>query len=714
MTARARERQPTGLAPVMRIFVTVDGDLSKRTGQRTHVIQLCTELAKQGHEVCLFTHSANTEEDRLPFAWMTVRVIPIFHGISYQLSLLLYLLWRGARARPTLMYARTLAYTFSPALVARMLKVPLILEVNGFVLDEVRMSNPDIKMWRVSLTRVLEGWRCRVADQIIVVTDGLAELLENSYGLEMDKITVIPNGVDTKLFTVRDARASKRRLGLCGDESHVCFVGSLVKWQGVETLVRASARVLQEFPGVRFLVVGDGPERDKLEALAQSLGTAGQFCFTGYLAPTRVAEHVSASDVCVAPFTADRNQRIGLSPLKVFEYMASARPIVASNVRGLEVLEQQRAGLLVEPDNISALANGIVRLLRHAAVRQQMGRNGRRLVGDHLTWAATARKVACVCRDVAQQHSRGHPLQRGGPRWPDARPVMRPNLASVVEQKEHILALSHLRHGPYAAIRPDEAIQALFQRYVLPLGDYLNIEGATLLDCGCGYGWLGLAYVLAGGEQAVMIDLDLDRLRACRQIAEIIGVGDRLLFICGDITALPVGPRCTDVFSSVQTLEHLRNDGAVRTERIAQALREIVRATRCVIVVNTPNALFPIDRHDTGLPFAHWLPQAPRCWYARAFGRTEDREFDNIFVSIFALESNLRPFRRASTYKCFSSFDEYWANRWRYSPYGRGVLDAPQSNAPGRPGVLDAAARLLGKWYRYLAPTIEGIYVREG
>jgi glycosyltransferase involved in cell wall biosynthesis/SAM-dependent methyltransferase len=698
----------------MRIFVTVDGDLSKRTGQRTHVIQLCTELSRQGHEVCLFTHTAGGADEPVPFGWVRVRVLPLFHGISYQLSLLLFLLLRALVSRPTVIYARTLEYTFTPALVARLLRVPLILEVNAFVLDEMQANRPNVGMLKLRLASLLEAYRGRTADAIVVVTRGLKELLVRTYKLDERRVVVIPNGADTGLFARTDCKQCKRALRLDDDAHYVCFVGTLHQWQGAEILVRAAAVVAASDGHARFLVVGDGPQRHDLEGLARSLGVSSAVRFTGFVDLPEVAALVGASDICVAPFIPGSYEKIGFSPIKIYEYMASARPVVASHVPGLEFLEQHNAGVLVRPASPEALASGITRLLRDEALRQTMGDNGQRLVRDEFNWAAVAESVASVCHDIAHERGRGRPSYRTPPAGHREGKPMELDLGGVVSRKRDILAVPHLSAGSYGAILPDEAIRALFQRYVLPLKEYLDIEQATMVDCGCGYGWLGLAYVLGGGAIAIMIDLDFERLGACKQIAGIIGVADRLLFICGDITALPLRKQSTEVFSSIQTLEHLRRDGYARQSRIVSAVREMVRVTCSVIVLNTPNALFPVDRHDTGLPFAHWLPQRVRYWYARLFDCTSDRECGNIFISILLLEKELRPFRRASAYKCFQSFEEYWANRWQYSPYGRGLRNAPEANHPTSPSLLDVVVRILGKWYRYLAPTIEGIYVREG
>ena len=94
-------------------------------------------------------------------------------------------------------------------------------------------------------------------------------------------------------------------------------------------------------------------------------------------------------------------------------------------------------------------------------------------------------------------------------------------------------------------------------RYVKPLAARFDLGECTLLDCACGYGWLAIAFVLSGGSRAIAIDLDAPRLHAARNIAAILGVGDRVDFAIGSVKELPIADRGVDISISVETLEHL-------------------------------------------------------------------------------------------------------------------------------------------------------------
>jgi glycosyltransferase involved in cell wall biosynthesis len=116
-----------------------------------------------------------------------------------------------------------------------------------------------------------------------------------------------------------------------------------------------------------------------------------------------VPYYINVSDVCVAPFISQRNERIGLSPLKLCEYLSCEKPVIASRISGLEILEEHQMGLLVPPENEVALAQAIVRMLKSFSLREEMGKNGRQYVVEHRSWESVARKTLEVFEELIEQ-----------------------------------------------------------------------------------------------------------------------------------------------------------------------------------------------------------------------------------------------------------------------------------------------------------------------
>jgi glycosyltransferase involved in cell wall biosynthesis len=288
----------------------------------------------------------------------------------------------------------------SEYLLARLFGIPSIKEVNGILSDESRVAGRGdrISLWFMDK---IERFNIRRADKIITVTLRLKELLQSDYGIKSERITVIRNGANTDLFKPMDVARARDKLNLSQNHNYVCFTGHLIEWQGLKYLIRSVPQILKQCPETRLLIVGDGPMKGELIEDAEKVGVSDKVTFTGPVPYLEVPIYINASDVCVIPSEKNmRHDRCGGSPLKVNEYMACGKPLVASRLSGLEVIEDSTLGILVKPNDPAELAEAIVKLINAPELRQQMGENGRRYIVDNHSWESVARQVDNVSQSV--------------------------------------------------------------------------------------------------------------------------------------------------------------------------------------------------------------------------------------------------------------------------------------------------------------------------
>jgi glycosyltransferase involved in cell wall biosynthesis len=124
---------------------------------------------------------------------------------------------------------------------------------------------------------------------------------------------------------------------------------------------------------LRFLIVGDGPLKKNLMDRVLESGFQEEFIFTGMVDYNEIPLFINLADICVAPFISKRNDKTGVSPLKVYEYMACGKPVVASRVEGLDFLEEEGAGRLVEPEDVNDLEKALGDLLQDPGKGLQWG-----------------------------------------------------------------------------------------------------------------------------------------------------------------------------------------------------------------------------------------------------------------------------------------------------------------------------------------------------
>jgi glycosyltransferase involved in cell wall biosynthesis len=199
---------------------------------------------------------------------------------------------------------------------------------------------------------------------------------------------VIPNGVDADRLRP-DVRPTAP--GPPGSLT-VGFVGSMKPWHGLDVLVEAFDRLHQRVRDTRLLLVGDGPARAAVCADLSARGLAGVVHYTGAVAPHEVPGLLTSADVAVAPYP--DASRFYFSPLKVYEYMAAGRAVVASRVGQLEtVIRHDVNGVLCPPGDAAALAAALERLQGAPAERARLGRAARAHVLRGHTWNAVAARV---------------------------------------------------------------------------------------------------------------------------------------------------------------------------------------------------------------------------------------------------------------------------------------------------------------------------------
>jgi len=292
----------------------------------------------------------------------------------------------------------------------RLLKGPkLVLELNGLVSEDWKLEkerNGDINMFRnvrVKLSDWVEIFVAKKADAVIVVAQGIKDILIKR-GVDENKIFVIPNGANIDLFRpIKDSAINelRHRYSINEGDHIIIFIGNFEWYHGIEYLIRSAPLILNTFPNTKFLIVGDGPIRKELENLVKNMNLFDKIIFTGRAPYEMVPLYINMADVCVAPFTRARNERIGLSPLKIYEYLACGKPVIASDIKGVgDLLRHSNAGIAVKPEDPVELANAIIKLLKDEELRRQMGENGRKVVVNNYSWDHTAKKTIEVFKKI--------------------------------------------------------------------------------------------------------------------------------------------------------------------------------------------------------------------------------------------------------------------------------------------------------------------------
>lgn len=283
----------------------------------------------------------------------------------------------------SLVYERYSLFSTAGLDFARQARLPFVLEVNSpLILETIRYRQLALpKMAGAIEKHVFTG-----ADKVIAISDAVKEYI---YGVAPEaRVMVIPNGVNVDRFSYNGTTDDPNHPSVQTNEADftVGFVGNIRPWHGVELLIDSFANIAQEDKRSRLLIIGDsGKMMLDLEKRCQSLGLDGRVIFTGAISFDDIPVYLRGTDVLVAPYP--NLPDFYFSSLKLFEYMAAGKAIVASKIGQIaEILEHEKTALLVPPGDKYALCDAISRLRKNPELRRRLGENARNEACQKHTW----------------------------------------------------------------------------------------------------------------------------------------------------------------------------------------------------------------------------------------------------------------------------------------------------------------------------------------
>lgn len=266
--------------------------------------------------------------------------------------------------------------------------LPLLYEIRAFWEDAaVGNGTGSERSARYWLTRQLENHVVTHADAVAVICEGLKnDLLDRGVAPE-DKIMVSPNGVDMHLFgePVDRDQALAAQLGL-GEGPVIGFIGSFYDYEGLDDLVSAMPLLIKRHPDAKLLMVGGGPMAEALRQQSAASPVADAIHFVGRVPHEEVERYYSLIDILAYPRKSMRLTDL-VTPLKPLEAMAQQRLVAASDVGGhRELIEDGVTGTLFAPDNPSACADALAKLLDNPSLWPDRRSAARHYVAEKRNW----------------------------------------------------------------------------------------------------------------------------------------------------------------------------------------------------------------------------------------------------------------------------------------------------------------------------------------
>lgn len=405
----------------MRITYIADHNCTGSGGAEAHIRGFVQELYRQGHSVHVFASGRRSPfGGSVKYHYVPQLRIPGLFALSFGILSLAPFTLHLIFDPPDIVYSRFFLFLPLHVVISRIFGIPFVVEFNSDLAAEREAT-------KAGRTRVLVGeWLERIiyksATGVIAVSAAILDSLHRRFGASSGATAVFSNGVDTEIYYPKDASKCREKLGLDTHGLYVMFVGSFQAWQGLETLVRSAVHLVQQVPNAVYVMVGDGPLRNRLEALVTELQLEDHFLFVGKKSLEEAADYINASNVCVAPYGSNAagwdalgagfssppyGAPLKRSPIKIYSYLACARPVVATHYQEAGcMVEKVGAGIAVPSDDSQKLATAIAQILLNPDQAQRMGQSGWLAVHQDHTWSIVTRRIVEYLGEIVAKTGR--------------------------------------------------------------------------------------------------------------------------------------------------------------------------------------------------------------------------------------------------------------------------------------------------------------------
>ncbi|CCQ72962.1 glycosyltransferase family 4 protein [Magnetospira sp. QH-2] len=370
-----------------------------KDGQNVHIEELTGALRKLGHEIIMVApgggeqaaSSSNSESEGGLIDFIRGHLPKFIHEIlelAYAFKAYRSLVQAHKAHNPDVFYERYNLFLPSGIWLKNKTGLPMLLEVNAPLAEE-RDKFGGLALR--SLARWSEAYAWRHADHVLPVTDVLADHVR-AVGVPDDRISIIPNGINEDYFkNTPDMIEAKKRLGLDG-RLVLGFTGFVRDWHRLDSVIDMMADAPPE-QNLHLLLVGDGPERAKLEKQARDADLEDRFTVTGVIGRHEIPEHVAAFDIALQPAVTPY-----ASPLKLFEYLYLGCAVVAPSMPNIEeVLVDEQNALLFDAQSEQAMRQAIERLITDDSLRAKLGDGARATIEERdMTWVGNAKRVTAL------------------------------------------------------------------------------------------------------------------------------------------------------------------------------------------------------------------------------------------------------------------------------------------------------------------------------
>ena len=379
------------------VFYACCEDLTQEGAWTVHIREVVNNWEKLGVRVTLFApriwpFSVSPACDVVYVPTIHLRIVREY---LYLVILPLYILLFGLRRRPDALYCREMSLMTPIVCAARLLGSPVIMEINGFILRDLRMIGASRE--KLFIFRLFQWLNLKSVDFLVFVGRNYLRLFREEYGIDERKVRVVANGVDTELFSPGNRTEAAQELDLDIKKRYITFVGTFYPHSLAPMIVLAAKLIVAKYADVDFVMVGEGHELALCKEKAVELGIVDHIVFPGMKKNHVIPVYLRASTVLINLIEGSEDA----SSMKLLEYMSSGGAVVVNSGSAFGLTLAHRGNcFVIKKAQPEALAKAVETLLGDDKLRREIGENARAFVLSHFSWRLTAQKLLLIIEEV--------------------------------------------------------------------------------------------------------------------------------------------------------------------------------------------------------------------------------------------------------------------------------------------------------------------------
>jgi len=398
----------------MNICYVYSGDLKINNGGKTHTVELAQGFANLNHRVFVLCKDYDMDDFHHEFLHpIKIKQINLkgLNEFSFIVNCIFWIILHKREHDIHIVYERML-WLRSLLIVKYLCNIHLVLEINHtpknfeglFIKNEIYgISN----FFLVRISRWLYNMYIyfldNTYDYFVVTTLSFSPFTKKT------KTKYIFFGANIDIFKPIDQMTCRHELKIDINKKYLLFLGTFYPWQGLDIIIEAFYSLSLKYDDVDLLLVGDsehghvGSESTKRGIIKQisELKISNRVSSIGRVDFNTASKYINAVDICIVGQKLDRS---GYTPLKLLEYMACGKPVIAPNISGIrEIVNQCNCGLLFEPDNPQDLCNKTSRLIIENSLINQMGINGKKCIDNKYNWQEVSKKVLSIFENISKK-----------------------------------------------------------------------------------------------------------------------------------------------------------------------------------------------------------------------------------------------------------------------------------------------------------------------